>query len=58
VTGAWPWMAVALLGAYHGIDASMGWLFAIALGLQGHRRGKVIGALMMSLNGTFDIGNT
>ena len=42
---AWPWIAVALLGAYHGIDPSMGWLFAVALGLQEHRRRKVIAAL-------------
>jgi hypothetical protein len=45
VTGAWPWIAVALLGAYHGIDPSMGWLFAVALGLQEGRRDKVIAAL-------------
>jgi hypothetical protein len=42
VTGAWPWIAVALLGAYHAVDPSMGWLFAVALGLQEHRRGKVL----------------
>jgi hypothetical protein len=42
VTGAWPWIAVAILGAYHGVDPSMGWLFAVALGLQEHRRGKVL----------------
>lgn len=46
MTGAWPWVAVALLGAYHGVDPSMGWLFAVALGLQEHRRGKVIEALL------------
>jgi len=46
VTGAWPWLAVALLGAYHGIDPSMGWLFAVALGLQEGRRGKVFEALL------------
>jgi hypothetical protein len=34
-----------MLGAYHGIDPSMGWLFAVALGLQEQRRAKVIGAL-------------
>lgn len=45
MTGAWPWLAVALLGAYHGIDPSMGWLFAVALGLQERRRGKVLAAL-------------
>jgi len=45
VTGAWPWLAVALLGAYHGIDPSMGWLFAVGLGLQERRRAKVFEAL-------------
>ena len=45
MSGAWPWLAVAMLGAYHGIDPSMGWLFAVALGLQERSRGKVIGAL-------------
>jgi hypothetical protein len=30
----WPWVALAGLGAYHGINPAMGWLFAVALGLQ------------------------
>jgi hypothetical protein len=42
----WPWLAVAALGAYHGIDPSMGWLFAVALGLQQQRRSRVIAALV------------
>ena len=42
---AWPWIAITLLGAYHGLDPSMGWLFAVALGMQEHRRSKVITAL-------------
>ena len=46
MNGAWPWIAVAALGAYHGIDPSMGWLFAVALGLQERRRAKVLGALI------------
>jgi hypothetical protein len=46
VSGAWPWLAVAALGAYHGIDPSMGWLFAVALGLQDRSRQRVIGALV------------
>jgi len=45
VTTAWPWIAVAALGAYHGVDPSMGWLFAVALGLQERRRSKVVWAL-------------
>lgn len=31
---AWPWVALFLLGAYHGINPGMGWLFAVALGMQ------------------------
>jgi hypothetical protein len=45
VTTAWPWILVASLGAYHGFDPSMGWLFAVALGLQERRRTKVVWAL-------------
>jgi len=28
------WNAILLLGAYHGINPAMGWLFAVALGMQ------------------------
>ena len=45
MTAAWPWIAVAALGAYHGLDPSMGWLFAVALGLQERSRAKVFAAL-------------
>ena len=44
-TAVWPWIAVAALGAYHGVYPSMGWLFAVALGLQERRRSKVVWAL-------------
>jgi hypothetical protein len=40
-----PWIMLALLGAYHGINPAMGWLFAVGLGLQERRRGAVLGAL-------------
>ena len=30
----WPWAALFLLGAYHGMNPGMGWLFAVALGMQ------------------------
>jgi hypothetical protein len=34
------WTAMVLLGAYHGINPGMGWLFAVALGMQqGSARG-------------------
>src|SRR5829696_985617 len=42
---SWPWLALALLGAYHGLNPAMGWLFAVALGLQEGRRGAVLQAL-------------
>ncbi|MGA2417114.1 MAG: hypothetical protein ABSF59_21885 [Candidatus Sulfotelmatobacter sp.] len=46
MTRGWPWVALALLGAYHGLNPAMGWLFALALGLQEKRRSAVIGALL------------
>ena len=34
------WQAMVFLGAYHGINPGMGWLFAVALGMQhGSARG-------------------
>ena len=42
----WPWIALALLGAYHGLNPAMGWLFALSLGLQEKRRSAVLGALV------------
>ena len=44
--GSWGWPALLLLGAYHGINPVMGWLFAVALGLQERRRGAVARALV------------
>jgi hypothetical protein len=38
----WPWLTLALLGAYHGVNPAMGWLFAVALGLQERSRAAVI----------------
>ncbi|MGB5184667.1 MAG: hypothetical protein WBO12_21090 [Xanthobacteraceae bacterium] len=29
----WLWLAIAGLGLFHGINPAMGWLFAVALGL-------------------------
>src|ERR1700738_3934091 len=42
----WPWLTLVLLGAYHGLNPAMGWLFAVALGLQRRSRGAVVGALV------------
>ena len=39
------WPALLALGAGHGINPAMGWLFAVALGLQRESRGALWGAL-------------
>jgi hypothetical protein len=46
VTDAWPWLALAGLGIYHGLNPAMGWLFAVALGLQERRLAAVLQALL------------
>jgi hypothetical protein len=45
-SGAWVWVTLALLGAYHGINPGMGWLFAVSRGLQERSRQAVTGALL------------
>lgn len=40
------WSTLIALGAFHGINPGMGWLFAVALGLQERRRGAVLRALV------------
>jgi hypothetical protein len=45
MSGASPWIVLALLGAFHGLNPAMGWLFAVALGLQNGRRRAVLEAL-------------
>ena len=34
----WPWITLLLLGAWHGVNPGMGWLFAVSRGLQERRR--------------------
>src|SRR5207244_4800743 len=47
VTSAWwPWAALALLGAYHGVNPGMGWLFAVARGMQEKSRRAVLSSLL------------
>ena len=41
----WPWIVIAGLGVYHGVNPAMGWLFAVALGL--HRRSQTVVALAL-----------
>lgn len=42
----WPWFTLLLLGAYHGLNPGMGWLFALSLGLQERSRRAVISGLL------------
>jgi len=46
VHDVWPWAALLLLGAVHGLNPGMGWLFAVALGMQRQERGAVWRALL------------
>jgi len=41
----WALLIIAALGAYHGLNPAMGWLFAVALGMQDRDRGAVLRAL-------------
>lgn len=40
MTDAWPSLVFAGLGAFHGLNPAMGWLFAVALGL--HRQSRAV----------------
>ena len=42
----WPWVALLLLGALHGVNPGMGWLFAVGLGLQEEDRRAVWRSLL------------
>jgi hypothetical protein len=46
VTDLSPWLALAGLGAFHGLNPAMGWLFSVALGLQHRSRFKVVWSLL------------
>jgi len=46
IVATWPWLALILLGAWHGLNPSMGWLFSVALGLQQRSRKAVFAALL------------
>jgi hypothetical protein len=43
---AWPWLTLALLGAYHGINPAMGWVFAVSQGMQHGERRAVVRSLV------------
>ncbi len=42
----WSWAALALLGAYHGINPGMGWLLAVGRGMEQRSRRAVVSALL------------
>jgi hypothetical protein len=42
----WPWLRIAGLGMYHGVNPAMGWLFAVTLGLHHQRRSVVVQSLI------------
>jgi hypothetical protein len=44
--GPWPWLGLAALGMFHGLNPAMGWLFAVALGLHRHSRRVVLVSLL------------
>jgi hypothetical protein len=46
--GSWGWPALSLLGAYHGVNPGMGWLFAVALGIQ-ERTGRAVWRALLPL---------
>jgi len=51
------WAALLALGAFHGINPGMGWLFAVALGLQERRRRAVLWSLVpIALGHALSIG--
>ena len=41
-----PWLTLVGLGAFHGVNPAMGWLFAVALGLHRQRRSVVLASLL------------
>jgi len=50
---AWSWVPLGLLGAFHGANPAMGWLFAVALGMQ-ERRTRAVWLALVPLS----IGHT
>ena len=53
MTVVWPWLVLAGLGAFHGLNPAMGWLFAVALGLHRRSRSVVLLALVPIALGHF-----
>jgi hypothetical protein len=43
---SFSWAGLLALGAFHGVNPGMGWLFAVALGMQERRRSAVCRAML------------
>lgn len=43
-----PWATLGLLGLYHGVNPGMGWLFAVALGLQ-EKSGRAVARALLPI---------
>ena len=53
----WPWLALAALGFFHGLNPAMGWLFAVALGLhRGSRRAVFLSLGPIALGHAASVG--
>jgi hypothetical protein len=46
MTSFWPWLAVAGLGALHGLNPATGWMFAAAWGVHSRDRAQALRALL------------
>jgi hypothetical protein len=46
IAAAWPWVTLTLLGAWHGLNPGMGWLFCVALGLKQRSKRALFAALI------------
>jgi len=53
MTALWPWLAVAGLGAFHGLSPANGWMFAAAWGVQARDDGRARLALLPIAVGHF-----
>ena len=51
-----PWLVLIALGAFHGLNPAMGWLFAVALGLyQQSRKAVLVSLIPIALGHTVSI---
>ena len=46
MTSLWPWLAIAGVGALHGLNPASGWMAAVGWGLRSHDRAQALRALL------------